>query len=324
MPEIRPTASAAISVIGARGFLGTHIGATLAARGHVVHEFDRDTPLRTSTGLDPRILGSDHVVWAASTINPMIAENDPDRVALDTEVFLAFVTAVAAHPGGPRTILLSSGGTVYDPTGEPPYSEASPASPRTAYGRAKRELERLLLATDPRGLVLRVSNAYGPGQRVAPGQGVVAHWLHAIAAGQQVHIFGDPATARDYVHVADIARAVALCVEGDYRTHEVLNIGAGRPTPLRDLFATIAEVVGDPTLEPTLHPARTFDARSTWLDCDLAARTLGWTAEVSLGTGIEGTWNCVVDETARTIIGADVDASRSSERSDDARPEAHA
>lgn len=282
-----------VSVVGARGFLGRRICAVLAKRGHLVHPFDRDMPPATVDGLDLRVPASDHVVWAASSINLMIAENDPDRVALDTEVFLSFVTAVAAVPDGPRTILLSSGGTVYDSSVVPPYSETSPVGPRSAYGRAKLGLEQLLLANDADGLVLRVSNAYGPGQQVAPGQGVIAHWLHAIAAGQDIHIFGDPAISRDYVHADDIAVAVATAVEQDYRTHDVLNIGSGHPTSLRELFAVVAHATGDASLEPRLHPARTFDTTSTWLDCERAAHTLGWRPQITLAEGIAETWQIV-------------------------------
>lgn len=300
--ELPPVSRAAVvSVVGSKGFLGRHICTVLTEHGHQVHEFDQDTPPTGADGLDPRVAESDHVVWAASSINPMIAENDPDRVALDTGIFLSFVTDVAALRGGPRTILLSSGGTVYDGSAVPPYSETSLVGPRTAYGRAKLELERLLLATDTAGLVLRISNAYGPGQLVAPGQGVIAHWMHAIAAGQDIHMFGDPMIARDYVHADDVAGAVAATIEQDYRTHDVVNVGAGRPTTLRALFAAIAEATGDPTLEPRLHPARSFDAASTWLDCERAASTLGWRPQIPLREGIAATWHVVA---AQTLHGA--------------------
>ena len=52
-----------------------------------------------------------------------------------------------------------------------------------------------------------MANAYGPGQRPAPGQGVLAHWMEAILAGEEVQLYGDPDATRDYVFVDDIARA---------------------------------------------------------------------------------------------------------------------
>ena len=279
-----------VSVVGARGFLGRHICDRLASRGHTVHGFDRDMPAMTAGAVDPLVLASGYVVWAASSINPMIAANDPDRIALDADVFSAFIAGLARRAGGPRVILLSSGGTVYDTAASPPYSEASPVRPRTAYGAAKLELERLLLASQSSGLVLRLSNAYGPGQPVAPGQGVIAHWFNAIAAGHAVHIFGDPGTARDYVYVHDIAEAVTAVVEQAFSAHRVLNIGAGRPTTLATLFDAVVHVTGATGLAPLAQAARRFDSRSTWLDCDRAATSIGWRAQTSLVDGLTRTW----------------------------------
>ncbi|WP_456818142.1 NAD-dependent epimerase/dehydratase family protein [Cellulomonas sp. URHB0016] len=291
-----------MSVVGSGGFLGGHITRLLVERGHVVHEFGRSEPPVTLGEVDPRIAVSDHVVWAASSVNPMIAENDPDRIELDLLAFHAYVTAVAGVEHGPRTILLSSGGAVYDQMASPPYAESSPVVPRTAYGRTKIELENRLLEHDDAGLVLRVSNAYGPGQTVAPGQGVVAHWIHAIAAGQEIHIFGDPEVARDYVYAEDIASALVAAVEQDFRGQSVLNIGSGTPTTLRELHSTIAAACGGDAPRPRPLPARGFDARSTWLDCSLAESELGWRPRVSLRDGIERTWALVSREVSATLL----------------------
>lgn len=258
-----------------------------------MHPFERNEPPVTPSGVDHRVLASDHVVWAASSINPLIAEHDPDRVSIDAAAFLSFIEAVGSGVDRPRTILLSSGGTVYDDSAPPPYSETSAATPRTAYGRAKLTLERMLLESDAPGLVVRVSNAYGPRQPVAPGQGVIAHWMHAIAAGDDVHIFGDPTVARDYVYVDDVARALIAAIEQDYRTHRVVNIGAGQPTTLEELLEAIATATTGIALKPVLHPGRSFDAGSTWLDCSRAARTLGWRPLTPLVDGLTATWHAV-------------------------------
>lgn len=294
--EAQADHAAIVSVVGGRGFLGSRICSILARRGHKVHAIDRGDPTMLERGVHPRAIESDYVVWAASSINPMIAQNDPDRVALDIEAFESYVRTASQIDGGPRTILLSSGGTVYDDEADPPYAETSPVRPRTAYGAAKLQLERILLSCDESGLVLRISNAYGPGQTVAPGQGVIAHWMHAIAAGQDVHIFGDANVSRDYVHVDDVSRAVAAAIESDYDEHRILNIGAGRPTTLHELHGMTAAAVGDLSIEPVQHPARLFDARSTWLDCGRAATTLGWYPTIPLAEGLVATWRALADE----------------------------
>jgi UDP-glucose 4-epimerase len=289
-----PHPARAVSVVGGRGFLGSRIAGNLRGAGHLVRVLDRRDPVVDADGLAPGVAGCDWVVWAASSINPMIAQHDPDRVALDAEAFDTFLAGMAAAGArAPRVLLLSSGGTVYDETAPPPYAEDSPTVPRSAYGRAKLALERRLLDAAPDAVVLRVANAYGPGQQVAPGQGVVAHWLHAASAGKPVHLFGDPAVARDYVHVDDIADAARLVVEHDLRGEPVLNVGAGRATSLTELLEAVQAAIDAP-LTVERHEARTFDARSTWLDCTRAERALGWHPRVALHDGIAGTWRAVL------------------------------
>ncbi|WP_203672626.1 NAD-dependent epimerase/dehydratase family protein [Cellulomonas phragmiteti] len=297
-----------VSVVGARGFIGSRICHALVRRGHVVHAFDRSRPPTGPDGVDEHLLASDRVVWAASSINPMIAEHDPGRVALDIEAFTSFLDLLAQASTRPRTVLLSSGGTVYDQSVEPPYAETSPVGPECAYGRAKLLLEQELERKAPGSIVLRVANAYGPGQPVAPGQGVISHWLHAAAAGQELHVFGDPRAARDYVHVDDIAEAAVRAVEVTAPDSHVLNVGSGRPTSLGTLLDVIRDVVGADVVDVVHHPVRDFDGRTTWLDCSLATRTLGWVAGTSLDEGIRGTWASVV--AARAAGGGDAAAAR--------------
>ena len=281
-----------VAVVGGRGFLGRAIRADLDRSGYPVHVLDRDRPALGPDGLAREILGAGTVVWAASSINPLISANDPERVQTDIDTFGAFVTAVAALDPAPRIILLSSGGAVYDPTVAPPYAESSPTVPATAYGRAKLALEHRL-APARESLVLRIANAYGPGQPVAPGQGVIAHWMTAIHAGHAPHLYGDPDLARDYVYVDDIAAAVRAAVGTPRWDEPTLNIGSGVPTSLGALYALVREVTGTDG-EPQVHPGRDFDARSTWLDCERAATRIGWRARTPLRRGLTAAWQHLV------------------------------
>lgn len=281
-----------VAVVGGRGFLGRAIRTELTRAGYPVRTLDRDNPALRPTGLAAEIVGADTVVWAASSINPMISANDPDRVEADIDSFRSFVTAITALDPAPRIILLSSGGTVYDQTASPPFSESSPAVPATEYGRAKLALEHQIASAE-RALVLRIANAYGPRQPVAPGQGVIAHWMAAIHSGHTPHLYGDPGVARDYVYVGDIAEAVLAAIETKTWSDRTLNIGSGVPTSLGSLYTLVQEVTGTDT-KPQLHPSRGFDVRSTWLDCGRAMATIGWRAETPLRNGLASTWHHVV------------------------------
>ena len=192
----------------------------------------------------------------------------------------------------PRMVVLGSGGAVYDPAAAPPYAEASPVAEGTAYARAKLALEQDLAEHGPPGsLSLRVANAYGPGQVPAPGQGVLAHWLSAVASGGQVLLLGDGRTARDYVHVADVVAALGAVHRARGPLPPVVNVGSGRATSLDDLLAVVHDVTGIGEDRVERRPARSFDHASTWLDVSLAAEVLDWRPVVDLTEGVRQTWD---------------------------------
>jgi UDP-glucose 4-epimerase len=218
----------------------------------------------------------------------------------DRETFVALLRALERLADPPRVVLVSSGGTVYDPAVPPPYREDSPTRPRGEYGRAKLELERRLqvAALGPgRTAVARVANAYGPRQPAASGQGVIAYWLRALAADDPITIFGDPASTRDYVYVDDIAQALVALHTLAGPLPPVVNVGSGEPTSLADLADLVRKAAGS-AADIRQAPARGFDLPHSWLDVELAAQALGWRPQTSLPDGIAAAWRWIRTPTA--------------------------
>jgi UDP-glucose 4-epimerase len=288
--EPTPGGSDPAAVIGAAGFLGTALVRTLTGSGVPVATFTRKTPFVTESGFPDRgVLAARTVFWLASSINPAIAETEPWRVDGDRAAFVTLLHALQRLADPPRVVLVSSGGTVYDPAVAPPYREDSPTRPRGAYGRAKLAMERLLHQAPLPGVVVRVANAYGPGQPAASGQGVVAHWLRALTAGDPIMIFGDPATTRDYVYVDDVAEALAAVHRHPGTLPAVLNVGSGAPTSLAELAEMVRAAAGNGA-RIRRAPARGYDVPHSWLDVALAAELLGWRPRTSLPAGVAAAW----------------------------------
>ena len=78
-----------------------------------------------------------------------------------------------------------------------------------------------------RANILRVSNAYGSRQRAERGQGAIGAFLNAVRAGETIRIFGDGSVVRDYVYVADIARATVALARLATAAECVVNVGSG-------------------------------------------------------------------------------------------------
>lgn len=174
-----------IAVVGATGFIGRAVVDAAATQGLTTVAFTRGTPAVGGDGsLAPGIREVETVVWTAASINPALAETRPDLVAADDAALSGLLQALDDAGSTARVVFLSSGGTVYDVTEPAPFAEDSPCAPSGAYGRSKLAAERRVLARDG-SVVIRIANAYGPGQPVAPGQGVVAHWLAAVGRGSR-------------------------------------------------------------------------------------------------------------------------------------------
>ncbi|WP_295697065.1 NAD-dependent epimerase/dehydratase family protein [Lapillicoccus sp.] len=277
------------AVVGASGFIGSALAARLQHLGEPASSFTRQSPpLRPDGRLAQGIADARAVVWAAASINPSIAESRPDLVEADLGALRTMLLALRAEGSRARVVMLSSGGTVYDPDEAPPFSEDSRCVPKGAYGRSKLAAEALVSSLADDAVVVRVANAYGPGQPVAPGQGVIAHWLQAIRDDLPVTVYGSLETARDYVHVDDIVSAL-LAVTDAAVPPPVVNIGSGTSTTLRDLLHLVESVVGP---FATLHEqSRAFDVSRSWLDISLAGRTLSWQPAVDLRQGIASMWH---------------------------------
>lgn len=273
-----------VGVVGGRGFLGTALCASLAVDQVPVVEINRETPF-DSAGCAVSLAGCDTIYYLASTINPAIAERDDDAVRTDLDALGSFLDVAARAAADALLVLPSSGGTVYDPDHPPPYSETSPVRGHTRYAAAKLAMENLVREQRPAtSVVLRISNAYGPGQRTGTGQGVIAHWLAAAAAGEPVRVLGDLRQARDFVHVDDVVSALRSARRGG---PPVVNIGSGRPTTLGELASLVDELLGGVEMEYA--GSRGFDVQHTWLEIGLAKESMGWMPSVSLRDGLTRT-----------------------------------
>lgn len=288
----------AAAVIGAHGFLGSALSRELAAAGIPFTPLTRESPLATRRGPAPSLRTARVVFDMAASINLAIARERPERVAADHARFSRLLDLLAGLDSPPVVVFMSSGGAIYSPASPPPYAEDAPTGPSSAYGMAKlvmeAELERRWPAVP--GVILRLANAYGPGQRTGTGQGVIAHWLEAMARDEPATIFGDPDARRDYVYSGDVCRALLsvyrlACEDRDFgRTGtRTLNIGSGAPTSLRELHGLVEQATGR-RLAMTFTAGRSIDRRDVWLDTRKAATVLCWRPQVALPEGISRAW----------------------------------
>jgi UDP-glucose 4-epimerase len=234
--------------------------------------------------------GIEHVAFCAGGLLPSDSEQDPER---DRELTLrpvrAVLEALRERPGTELTYL-SSGGTVYGEPQRLPVRESDRAAPGSAYGKlhlaCEREIERARLEHGLRSQILRCSTVYGEHQRPERGQGAIVTFLYRIARGEQIDLYGDGTTIRDYIYVGDVARAVIALMSADGGP-PVINVGSGEATSLVDVLRLVEEEVGKPA-QIAQHPERGFDVHQIVLDTALLHETVD--LEITpLSRGIERT-----------------------------------
>lgn len=280
------------AVVGAEGFIGRHLTAALRAWGARVTVYTRQHELSWPDDPDaPEI-----VFYLASSVTPTLAEQHPEWVTADHLRFAELLRRLALSTRPPTVVFTSSAGTVYDPDVLGPCREDSPTRPAGRYGEAKLALERLLLdyTNVIPAVILRLSNVYGPGQRVDKSQGVLAYWLSAARAGHPLPVIGNPRATRDYVYVDDVvncmlrvaARSPGLAANSPL----IANVASGVSTPLSDLLSTVESVVGRELPIQRVPGRRNVDRRNTSLDITRAGFRLGWRPRTSLVDGVTAMW----------------------------------
>lgn len=294
-------------VIGASGFIGSHLVDKLAAAGYNVRCFDLTFPrlfeernlhvanieivkgnISSLVDIEHVIDGCDICFHLASSTLPKTSNEDP---AFDIESnLLATVRMLSymARAKVKKVIYASSGGTVYGIPSQIPISEGHPTNPTSSYGICKLAIEKYLdLFYQLHGLdyaALRIANPYGERQRIAASQGAVAVFMGRALKRQPVEIWGDGTVVRDYIHIDDVVQAMLSAMK-KASPDKVFNIGSGKGTTLLELLDAIDAVLGHRT-ERIFRPARTFDVPVNILSIDRATRELAWKPNIGLREGI--------------------------------------
>lgn len=252
---------AKVVVIGANGFIGSHLVDSLASAGHTVTAFDRfssRSPTFTPQGvnllqgeflsradLEEAVRGQDHVFHFLSTTTPATAEADPTldirtNVAQTVELLEACVSAGTRH-----VFFASTGGAIYGPQDKAEYAETDRALPISPYGIGKLTIEHYLhYFQKTHGLsstALRISNPYGTRQKPNKKQGLIPIALRQIALGRPVVRMGSGSMVRDYVYVEDLVRMITPLV-GQTTEHDLYNLGSGAGHSVSEIIESLRRV----------------------------------------------------------------------------------
>jgi dTDP-L-rhamnose 4-epimerase len=170
--------------------------------------------------------------------------------------------------------------------------EDAPIDPRNVYAATKIHQEHLCLAfgrqTGSSVIALRYHNVFGPRSPVnTPYSGVASIFLSALRNGDAPLVFEDGGQRRDFVHVRDVARANVLALTAPDSVSGSFNVASGTPHTILELATELWRAQGGDAAAPVVTGNwRHGDVRHIQASPDLAARTLGFTAEVPFTEGV--------------------------------------
>ena len=153
------------------------------------------------------------VIWAAGAAN---MTSSPDQIERELDQYrivlnsMATVLGTAPHRG--QFFLASSVGAVYAGSENPPFTESSMVNATSPYGELKVAMEQSTrdfarVSATPT-VIGRITNLYGPGQRLDKMQGLITHLILSRYGKKPMSIFVPLDTVRDYFYVDDCAELI--------------------------------------------------------------------------------------------------------------------
>jgi len=301
-----------VLVTGGAGFIGSHLSERLLACGERVTVFDNFDPyypeaikranLEAVLAAGATLVQGD--VRDPAALRSAMAEHSVDRVVhlaarpgvrpsleapqiyLDINVSGTLHVLEACREFAVGKVVFASSSSVYGATTEPAGEEATPCRPLSPYGASKVAGEALCssFATSA-GLsiaALRFFTVYGPRQR--PDM-AINRFTRLIAAGEQVPVYGDGSSQRDYTYVSDTVAGIVAALDDATPGYSVFNLGRGEPVVLRDLLGYLEREIGESARLEHL-PEQPGDPQSTCADIGRARRALGYEPKVTAAEGV--------------------------------------
>lgn len=296
-----------VLVLGA-GFIGAHATRHLVEDGYRVDVVTRSEPradvahllsgarvaigdLSSMQALASLVAEVDHIVYAVGSSSPVESDLDPaGDVALVIPPVVRLLELLRLRPEVGLTYL-SSGGAVYGNVGVELADESTLPDPISSYGILKLTAENFLRTYSRLyGVpvqILRVSNAYGPGQPWVKGQGILPRLINCALTGSRFSIYGDGSNVRDYVYIEDVAAAITSMVSSRHPL-ALFNVGSGVGHSVIDLVQMV-EMVSGRSIDIEYFPQRPFDVGTIVLDIS-RLRSHMEIEPLSLDEGVRRTW----------------------------------
>lgn len=226
---------ALFTIFGGGGFIGRHLASALKATGQPVSTPQRDVAVDSLGALG-------HVIYCAG-----LTADFRTRPYDTMEAHVGLVSRILATEKFESLVYLSST-RIYDGAdfgNEEMTFSVDPWSPNDLYNISKLAGESLCLNhSNPRVRVARLSNVYGTGM-YGPAKGeqnFLGSVIREAISERHVELHSAPGSAKDYIHIGDVVRALTLIsIDGRER---IYNVASGDTVSHEQLLDRLSEITG--------------------------------------------------------------------------------
>ena len=313
-----------ILVLGAGGFIGTHLVEKLKEQGHYVIGADLHYPLYDETKADEFIIADlrvhsnvDHVIRSDTDEIYQLAadmggagyiftgEHDADIMHNSATINLNVLDVMRKK--GIKKVFYSSSACMYpshnqeDPD-NPLLSEESayPANPDSEYGWEKLFSERLYMTYAKNyGITSRIArfhNIFGPrgswnnGKEKAPA--ALCRKVAMCEDGGTIDVWGPGNQTRSFLFIDECVEGMQRIMASDY--DKPLNLGSTRMISINQLVLLIAKLNGKNVSIRNIDGPRGVMGRNS--DNKLISETIDWTPDEDLESGLIKTYNWINEQ----------------------------
>nr|MBN1229483.1 NAD-dependent epimerase/dehydratase family protein [Anaerolineae bacterium] len=295
-------------VTGGAGFLGSALSNQLVAGDHEVRVID-NLSAGDSDRLDPRVLFTRgdvadipklwtllqdvHCVYhlAARVSVPESIKYPRDYNHVNVGGTVSVMEAI--RDAGVQRVVLASSGAVYGEQQANPLTEDLIPDPDSPYAVSKLAAEAYVKTIGKlwgiETVILRIFNAYGPGQQLPASHApVIPRFIKAAQSGGSLVVFGEGAQTRDFIYIDDVVSALIVASTATGVDRQIINVGSGVETSIRTLASVIAQVT-DTELDVVYNSGQSGGVNHMCASIDQARSLLGIDQPMSLADGIRQT-----------------------------------
>ena len=299
-----------ILVTGGAGFLGSHLTEKLVNEGHdvicldnfytgsksnVAHLLSRPNfELMRHDVTFPLYVEVDQIYNLACPASPIHYQRDPVQTT-KTSVHGAINMLGLAKRTGARILQASTSEIYGDPEVHPQeesyWGRVNPVGIRSCYDEGKRCAETLFFdywrQHEIEIKVVRIFNTYGP--RMHPNDGrVVSNFIVQALRNQNLTIYGDGSQTRSFCYVEDLIEGIIKFMNTDRTVTGPMNLGNPTEFTILELAETIIKLTNSKS-QIVLKELPQDDPRQRKPDITFAKRTIEWSPDIQLESGLERT-----------------------------------